>query len=166
MGFSVSAAFAILAIGALISFGMLYTAFENSYSSVQGASYYHQAQLIKQQNSRLRLSSYTYNTSSLVSLYDITFNLTNGGTTLEPMKWSFIYNGVYDSSTVTVQNLTYLFPDESISVTVQDVPKNSTVQSLVINTDVGCNLIIKWIWNSTTSRPQILGTAWYCPVGG
>jgi len=166
VGFSVSAAFAILVIGALVSFGLLYTTFENSYTSIQGASYYHQRQLIEQQNAKLELSSYSYNTSSLVALYDVTFNLTNRGTTLEPGKWSFIYDGIYDNTSVTVQNLTYLFPGASITVTVQDVPKNASVQSLVINTEVGCSLMIKWIWNGTTNSPQVLNTAWYCPVGG
>ncbi len=166
MGFSVSAAFAILMMGALVSIGVLYTAFENSYHSIKTAGYYHQAQLVKQQDSRLRLTSYNYTTSSLVALYDVTFNLTNKGSTLEPGKWQFIYDGVYDNVSVSVQNVTYLFPGEGILVTVQNVPKNSSVQSLIVNTEVGCNLMIKWVWNVTTGSPQVLSSAWYCPVGG
>ena len=77
MGFSVSATFAILFTSALVAFGMLYTSFENTYISVLDASNYHDEAMVNLKNSRLSLNDYTYETNSNVSVYDITFNLTN-----------------------------------------------------------------------------------------
>ncbi|WP_297439383.1 hypothetical protein [Thermococcus sp.] len=169
MGLSVSATFAILLTATLVSFGMLYTSFENAYTLVHEASADQNAALLKAKTAMLELSSYSNTTLDNVSFYDINFTLTNDGCTLSPPQWRFVYDGTYDTtSDVVVQDEEYLFPGDSINVTVQNVPKDSTVHSLVINTETGCNMKIKWKWvgNQTQGTAEVLSSAWYCPVEG
>lgn len=171
MGFSVSAAFAILFTSALVALGMLYTSFENTYVSVLDASSYHDEAMISMKNSRLSLSDYTYSTNSNVSVYDITFNLTNEGATLSPNLWNFIYDGNLNSVSVVLQNKEYVLPGEWISITVQNIPKTTEIHSLVTVVDNGCSLKIKWKWqwldsNQTQGEPVVINDAWYCPLEG
>ncbi|RLF78144.1 hypothetical protein [Palaeococcus sp. (in: euryarchaeotes)] len=171
MGFSVSATFAILFTSALVAFGMLYTSFENTYISVLDASNYHDEAMVNLKNSRLSLNDYTYETNSNVSVYDITFNLTNEGGTLSPDLWNFIYDGNLNSVDVAVQNKEYVLPGEWITITVQNVPKTTDIHSLVTVVDNGCSLKIKWQWewldpNQTQGEAVIISDAWYCPLEG
>lgn len=170
MGFSVSAAFALLLTAALVSAGTLYLAMENAYSQISAASSDYDSALLMAKTSLLEADIYNYSTISGIPLYNITFNITNRGSTLSPGKWSFIYDGsfVTASGTVYIQNTQYLLPGEVTLVTVQNVPKDTVVHSLVISTETGCSLKIKWEWvgNTTTGSPQLVTTAWYCPVEG
>ncbi len=170
MGFSVSAAFALLLTAALVSAGTLYLAAENAYSQISAASSDHNSALLMARTSLLEAGLYNYSTISGISLYNITFNITNRGSTLSPGRWSFIYDGtlVTTSGTVSVQNTPYLLPGETTLVTVQNVPKDTVVHSLVISTETGCSLKIKWEWtgNTTVGSPRLVTTAWYCPVEG
>ncbi|WP_297069047.1 hypothetical protein [Thermococcus sp.] len=169
MGLSVSVTFAILLTATLVSFGILYTSFENAYISLHEASTDQNAALLKMRTALLELSSYRNTTLGNVSFYDVNFTLTNAGCTLSPPKWRFVYDGTYDTfSDIVVQDIEYLLPGDSINVTVQNVPKDSTVHSLVINTGTGCSMKIKWEWvgNQTQGSAEVLGSAWYCPVEG
>lgn len=170
MGFSVSAAFAILFTATLLSIGMLYVTTENVYEHVKEATSDYNNALLKAKTSFLEADLYNYSTIPGISLYNITFNVTNKGTTLSPKEWSFIYNGSLVTATgvVDIENKPYLLPGEVILVTVQNVPKDTLVHSLIINTETGCSLKIKWEWvgNTTVGSPKLLISAWYCPVEG
>ena len=170
MGFSVSVAFAILFTAALVSAGMLYVAVENTYTQVSTATSDYNSAFLKAKTSMLEAGLYNYSTISGISLYNVTFNITNRGTTLSPGKWSFIYDGnlVTTSGTVEIEYKTYLLPGEVILLTVQNVPKDSTIHSLVVSTETGCSLKIKWEWtgNTTVGEPELILSAWYCPVEG
>ncbi len=170
MGFSVSATFAILFTATLLSIGILYVATENAFGYVKEATSDYNNAFLKAKTSLLEGDLYNYSTISGISLYNITFNVTNEGTTLSPKEWSFIYDGnlVTTAGVVDIQNESYLLPGEVILVTVQNVPKDTLVHSLVINTETGCNLKINWEWvgNITVGWPKLLVSAWYCPVEG
>jgi len=171
MGFSVSVTFAILFTSALVALGMLYTSFENTYISVLDASSYHDESMINMKDSRLSLNNYAYETNSNVSVYDITFNLTNEGVTLSPNLWNFIYDGNLNSVNVVVQDKEYVLPGEWISITVQNVPKTTDTHSIITVVGNGCSLKIKWRWewldsNRTQGEAVVISDAWYCPLEG
>jgi len=169
MGVSVPAAFAVLLIATLVSFGMLYVSSENAYSMVHQATEDYNQMALKAKTSELELTGYNYSTQSNVTVYDITFNITNEGSTLSPAKWTYIYNGDLTTSKVLTSGREYLLPGEWMELTVQNLQKDQTVvNSLVISTEVGCGLKIKWKWvgNATNGSPQVISSAWYCPVEG
>jgi len=170
MGVSVPAAFAVILMAALVSFGMLYVSSENAYSMVHDATEDYNRMTIKTKTSELELAGYNYTTQPNVTVYDITFNVTNVGSTLSPSRWTFIYDGVVTNTAVLISSSKiYLLPGEWIGVTVQNLQKDATqVHSLVISTEVGCGLKIKWKWvgNTTNGSPQVVSSAWYCPVEG
>ncbi len=169
MGVSVPAAFAVLLIATLVSFGMLYVSSENAYSMVHEATEDYNQMALKVKTAELGLEGYTYTTLPNVTVYDITFNITNLGTTLSPPKWTYIYDGDLTASKVLASGDEYLLPGEWTTVTVQNLQKDPTdVHSLVISTEVGCGLKIKWRWegNTTNGSPRVISSAWYCPVEG
>jgi len=169
MGVSGPVAFAVLLIATLVSFGMLYSSGENAYFMIHEAGADYNSMVLKTKTAELALVGYNYTTQSSVLVYDITFNVTNRGCTLEPGKWAFLYNGEIDNSSVLLNAGKYLLPGQQFNITVQNVPKvaNET-QSLVISTEVGCGLKIQWEWvgNSTNGSPRVTGSAWYCPGEG
>ncbi|MCD6373708.1 MAG: hypothetical protein J7L37_09250 [Thermococcus sp.] len=169
MGLSVPAAFAVLLMATLVSFGVLYVSSENAYSLMRHAAEDYNQMVLKAKTSELELTGYSYSTQPNVTVYDITFNITNEGSILSPVKWVYIYNGGLTGSKVLTSNRKYLLPGEWIGVTVQNLQKDRTqVHSLVISTEVGCALKIKWEWigNATSGSPQVISSAWYCPVEG
>lgn len=167
MGVSVPAAFAVLLIATLVSFGMLYVSSENAYSMVHQATEDYNQMVLKAKTSKLELTGYNY--TIVTGFYDITFNITNEGSTLSPAKWTYIYNGDLAASEILTSSREYLLPGEWMELTVQNLRMNQTlVNSLVISTEVGCGLKIKWKWvgNATNGSPQVISSAWYCPVEG
>lgn len=169
MGVSGPVAFAVLLIASLVSFGMLYASGETLYSMMHRAETDHTAIALKMKTSELVLQNYTYDTNTNVTVYDITFTVLNAGNTLSPEKWTYIFDGFLDNTSVVGSTEKYLLPGEAINVTVQNMQKeNGVVHSLVISTEVGCGLKIKWEWsgNVTDGSPQVIGSAWYCPVEG
>ncbi|MDI3476084.1 MAG: archaeal flagellar protein FlaF [Thermococcaceae archaeon] len=169
MGFSVSAAFAVIAVAVIASFGVIYASGENAYFSIMEASEEHSLQLTKIQTAELELVDYNYTARSDIPLYDIWFEIMNSGTTLSPNQWVVIYDGNLGSPSVTLPAREYLLPGEELNVTVQNIPKDPNVtHALVISTETGCALKVKWVWsgNSTNGSPQVVGSAWYCPLEG
>ncbi|CAD5244570.1 hypothetical protein [Thermococcus camini] len=169
MGLSVPAAFAVIVTAALVSFGLLYTSGESAYSMIHEAGEDYNQMVLRAKTAELALSSYNYTTDGTVLVYDMTFNLTNEGTTLSPARWAFIYDGRLDDSAILISGDEYLLPGDSMTVTVQNIPKvELEVHSLVISTEVGCALKVKWEWvgNRTNGSPRVVGSAWYCPVEG
>lgn len=170
MGFSVSASFAVIFIASIVAFGTLYLSLENSYISLANSAEVYKDSFIKRQTSRLSLYGYSYNDpGSTASIYSITFNITNTGSTLSPKYWNFIRDGrlkTPDGSTLIVENESYILPGEYISVTTTEI-KDNDVHTLVIATETGCFLKIEWRWvwldqNQTIGNPSIVGTSWYC----
>ncbi|WP_175059415.1 hypothetical protein [Thermococcus sp. 2319x1] len=170
MGFSVSASFAVILIASIVAFGTLYLSLENSYLSLANSVEVYKESFIKRQTSRLSLYSHSYDDPDQnASMYSITFNITNNGSTLSPKYWNFIRDGRLknpDGSTLIVENKSYLLPGEHISVTATEI-KDNDVHSLVIATETGCSLKIEWRWvwldqNQTIGGPSIVGTSWYC----
>ncbi|NJE04846.1 hypothetical protein E3E36_01500 [Thermococcus sp. M36] len=169
MGVSVPAAFAVVLIAALVSFGVLYVSSENAYSEIHGALEDYNRMVLKERTIRLELSGYSFATLSNVTVYDITFNITNAGSVTSPTRWAFIYDGVIAAPSVVSPRTEYLLPGEWANVTVLNVQKDpGVVHSLVVSTEVGCALKVKWEWvgNTTSGAPQVVSSAWYCPVEG
>ncbi len=167
MGVSVPAAFAVLLIAMLVSFGMLYVSSENAYSIVHEATEDYNQMVLRTKTSELELTGYNYTVG--VGFYDITFNITNQGSTLSPARWTYIFDGVVTTTSVVAPSREYLLPGEWTTVTVQNLQVDPTITySLVVSTEVGCGLKIKWKWvgNTTNGSPQVVSSAWYCPVEG
>ncbi|WP_297464257.1 hypothetical protein [Thermococcus sp.] len=135
---------------------------------IHGAAEDYNRMVIVERTAELELGNYTYETLPDLTVYDITFNITSAGSTLSPPEWAFIYDGTLVDSKVRVSGGKYLLPGEWLTVTVQNVPKDTGVHALVVSTEVGCGLKIKWRWvgNAANGSPRVIGGAWYCPVGG
>ncbi|WP_457750909.1 hypothetical protein [Thermococcus sp.] len=169
MGVSGPVVFAVLLISTIVSFGMLYASGESVYSMFHKASLEYNAMQLKLHTAELKLMNYSYQTLPNLTVYDISFNITNTGSTLSPVKWAYIYDGEIGSTSVVGPTLKYVLPGDNVVVTVQNVLKVANVtHSLVVSTEVGCGLKIKWEWvgNSTNGWPRVIGSAWYCPVEG
>jgi len=169
MGVSGPVVFAVLLISTIVSFGMLYASGESAYSMFHKASVEYNAMQLKLRTAELKLVNYSCQTLPNLTVYDISFNITNAGSILSPPKWVYIYDGELAGASVVGPAVKYVLPGENVVVTVQNVPKVANVtHSLVISTEVGCALKIKWEWvgNSTNGWPQVIGSAWYCPVEG
>ncbi|WP_258084072.1 hypothetical protein [Thermococcus thermotolerans] len=167
MGVSVPAAFAVLLIAMLVSFGMLYVSSENAYSMVHEATDDYNRMVLRTKTSELELTGYNYTVGT--GFYDITFNITNRGSTLSPVRWTYIFDGIVTTTSVVAPGREYLLPGEWTAVTVQNLQTDPTITySLVVSTEVGCGLKIKWKWvgNTTNGSPQVVSSAWYCPVEG
>lgn len=170
MGFSVSASFAVIFIASIVAFGTLYLSLENSYLSVADSVEVYKDSFIKRQTSKLSLYGYSYNDPGpTASIYSITFNITNNGSTLSPKYWNFIRDGrlkTPDGSTLIIEDKPYLLPGEYITLTTTEI-KDNNIHTLVVVTETGCSLKIEWRWvwldqNQTVGEPSIAGTSWYC----
>ncbi|RLF85346.1 hypothetical protein DRN41_04350 [Thermococci archaeon] len=170
MGLSISASFAIIFMASIIAFGTLYTSLENTYNSISDSVDSYKNALIKRETSRLALNSTSYDDpGSNFTIYTITFNITNQGSTLSPKYWNFIRDGRLkepDDSTLIVEDKEYLLPGESILISTTEI-KDSDTHTLTIATETGCSLKIEWEWrwldqNQTIGEPVITATAWYC----
>ncbi len=169
MGVSGPAAFAVLLIAVTVSFGMLYASGETLYSMMKEAGSDYNEMVVKVRTSHLELVNYSYSTLPNATVYDMTFAILNAGSTLSPNEWGYIYDGMMDSTSVVGPSSEYLLPGETAQVSVINVPKvNGTAHSLVISTEIGCGLKIKWEWlgNATDGAPRVIGSAWYCPGEG
>ncbi|QSG03599.1 hypothetical protein [Natranaeroarchaeum sulfidigenes] len=90
MGFSTSAAVAVVAIGALISLGLLYPAVEGSTLQISEASDDRQDRIIDARNSGVDIHSATYNDSA----DSLTVHVDNSGTvTLDVSKTHLLIDG-------------------------------------------------------------------------
>ena len=170
MGFSISASFAVIFIASIMAFGTLYISLENTYTSIAESVEAYKETFIKSQTSHLALQGVSHiNPGSDVSIYTITFNISNNGSTLSPKYWDFIRDGQLkepDGSTLIVEDKAYLLPGESILIRTTEV-KDQIIHSLIVATETGCSLKIEWKWvwldpNQTTGQPSIVGKAWYC----
>lgn len=153
-----------------MAFGTIYISLENTYISIAESVETYKEAFIKSQTSQLDLQSISHiDLGSNVSLYTITFNISNNGLTLSPKYWDFVRDGKLkepDGSTLIVEDKPYLLPGESILIQTTEV-KDEDVHSLIVAIETGCSLKIKWKWvwldpNQTIGQPSIIGKAWYC----
>ena len=146
MGFSVSAGTAIVAIAALASVGMLYTAGYNGYERVQDAQELRQERALSAENTALVVANLTHNTTRNPHTITVTANNT-GTTTLSIADTDLLLDGEYatvddrtlvtDSGTIAAGgNDTDLWhPGESLRVTVRE--NYSTGLSATVVTENG-----------------------------
>lgn len=168
MGFSVSAAFSIIVVSALLMASLLYTSFENTYIEINKAEEEHENAKINLLNQRLD-ANWSYQEGA--GDYTMYFNITNNGITLRPQYWSILYDGIINSNYVSLESRRYLLPGEVIGLNVTNIPKTSGVHSLVVTTEYGCSLKIKWEWvwidqNQTIGEVRVLSESWYCTLEG
>lgn len=168
MGFSVSAAFSIIVVSALLMISLLYTSFENTYIEISKAKEEHENAKINLLNQRLDANcTYQEGTSD----YSMYFNITNNGITLRPQYWNILYDGSINSNYVSLESREYLLPGETIGLNVTNIPKINEIHSLVVTTEYGCSLKIKWEWvwidqDQTIGEVRVLSESWYCTLEG
>jgi flagellar protein FlaF len=146
MGFSVSAGTAIVAIAALASVGMLYTAGYNGYEQVQDAQQRQQDQALATENTAIAIANLSHDTST--DPHTITVDVNNSGTTtLSVADTDLLLEGEYatvadrtletDSGTITAGGSgTDLWqPGETLSLTVR--ANYSTGLAATVVTDNG-----------------------------
>ncbi|MFW6383909.1 MAG: fla cluster protein FlaF [Halodesulfurarchaeum sp.] len=131
MGFSVSAGTAIVAIAALASVGMLYTAGYNGYEQVQDAQQLKQERALAAENTELAITNVTHDNSTDPHTITVTANNT-GTTSLAVTATDLLLEGEYaevetttvgtDSGTIEADtDGTDLFqPGESLTFTVRE----------------------------------------------
>ena len=146
MGFSVSAGTAIVAIAALASVGMLYTAGYNGYERVQDAQQGQQERALSTENTAIALANVTHNTSTDPHTITVTVN-NSGTTTLSVADTDLLLDGEYatvgnqtlETASGTIAaggNDTDLWqPGETLSLTVRE--NYSTGLSATVVTENG-----------------------------
>ncbi|BAD84234.1 archaeal flagella-related protein F [Thermococcus kodakarensis KOD1] len=171
MGFSVSASAAIIFISFLIAASTLYTAWDNTYTTVQAAREDWYELKLSQLNTLVGLNASVgeYSVSITNGYYNVTLYIQNSGDTLYVSGWSAIYDGkyatIYDVSDDNVGLLDYrpyLLPSESVPINVTNIKSDSTVHNLTVVFENGCWL--RMSWHYTGSSVVLDGTSEGCPA--
>lgn len=123
MGFSTSAAAAVIFVGALVSLGILYPATTGSFERVNDALGDREDRLLEQRNTDVSIETVTYNTTD----ENVTIAVTNTGTTaLSVADTDTLIDGsiVTGNVTTAVENVTgrtLWAPGETLTITVGNV---------------------------------------------
>lgn len=127
MGFSVSGSVAIISIGALVAFGVMFPAVIDSSHQVSEAQSTQSERILEQQNTQIRINESTYDGT------DLTVEIVNEGTVaLDVNGTDVIVNGTY----VTPDNTTvYQTLDKSVGDTSTEVWLSGEVLEVVVSVD-------------------------------
>jgi len=123
MGFSTSAAAAVIFVGALVSLGILYPATAGSFEQVNDALGDQENRLLDQRNTDLAVESVTYNRTT----DEVVINVSNTGTTtLTANETDALLDGTLQTANVTravggVTGRTLWAPGETMTLTVGNV---------------------------------------------
>ena len=119
MGFSVTAAFALLMIACLVAFGAVMTVLDANIKAINAAEKQQTKLKVEKANTDFRIVSInaTNTTVSTYTLQVIVYN--DGSTTLKSSDFSVLVDGVLENFTY---NVSYLFPLKSLLITVDDLP--------------------------------------------
>jgi flagellar protein FlaF len=123
MGFSTSAAAAVIFVGALVSLGVLYPATAGSFERVNDALGDREDRLLDQRNTDVSIETVTYNETS----ENVTIEVSNAGTTTLAVNDSdTLIDGKLRTENVTlaVENVTgrsLWAPGETLTITVENV---------------------------------------------
>lgn len=123
MGFSTSAAAAVIFVGALVSLGILYPATAGSFERVNDALADREDRVVDQRNTAVRIDVARYNTTS----ENVTVEVENTGTTsLAVNDTDTLLDGTLRTENVTyqVENVTgrsLWAPGETLRITVENV---------------------------------------------
>lgn len=123
MGFSTSAAAAVIFVGALVSLGILYPATAGSFEQVNDALGDRENRLLDQRNTDLAVESVTYNETT----DEVVVNVSNTGTTtLTANETDPLLDGTLRTANVTravegVPGRTLWTPGETMTITVGNV---------------------------------------------
>ncbi len=119
MGFSVTAAFALLMIACLVAFGAVMAVLDANIKAINAAEKQQTKLKVEKANTDFRIVSRnaTNTTISTYTLQVIVYN--DGSTTLKSSDFSVLVDGVLENFTY---NVSYLFPLKSLLITVDDLP--------------------------------------------
>ncbi len=159
MGFSVSASAAIIFISFLVAFSTLYTAWDSTYSNVQGAREEWYDLRISQLNTLIDLNGTLGQATidTVNNVYNVTWYIQDYGPTMYVKGWSCIYDGLYktiynvsDDNVGFLEDYTYALPGETLLLNVTNIPLDQTEHNLTVVFDNGCWLRISWHYNGNT----------------
>lgn len=123
MGFSTSAAAAVIFVGALVSLGILYPATAGSFDQVNGALGDQENRLLDQRNTDVAIEDVTYNETT----DEVVINVSNTGTTtLTANETDTLLDGGLQTANVAravegVTGRTLWAPGETVTLTVGNV---------------------------------------------
>ncbi|MBP1910942.1 flagellin [Thermococcus stetteri] len=176
MGFSVSASAAIIFISFLIAASTLYTAWDNTYTTVQAAREEWYDLKLSQLNTNVDLNSTLglatlYRQGTTVVSYDLTLYIHNFGSTLYAPYWSGVYDGKFvtlydinDDNVGFAQDYTYVLPGEDIELNITNITADSTLHNLTLTFENGCWLRISWYYNTNGQSVYIEARGKGCPT--
>lgn len=122
MGFSTSAAVAVVSIGVMISVGLLYPAVEQSVQDVSDATDTREDRMLDTQNSDVALSTVTYNTTT--DVLNVTVNNT-GTVTMDVAETDLLVDGTIATNRTTfvdgVADRGLWVADEQLRIEASDV---------------------------------------------
>lgn len=128
MGFSTSAAAAIIFVGVFVSIGMIYPSTAGSVEEVNDALGDQEDRVLEQRNTDITIDDVRYNTTSDT----VTVNVTNTGTTtLDVNETDLLFDGTIQDTDRTnavagVTGRSLWAPGETLTVTVTTVPTAPT----------------------------------------
>ncbi|ASI99660.1 flagellar protein [Thermococcus celer] len=154
MGFSVSASAAIIFISFLIAASTLYTAWDNSYSSVQAAREDWYSLRLSQLHFDVELLGFLYNSTDVIITFEYLGQTISGNVVV-------LHNGTYVSSV----DLGYLIPNNNYTITVKGgADESGATNTLVLAFDNGCIWGMTYYYNSTNSVYDVTGISTQCPT--
>jgi len=116
MGFSVTAAFALMMIACLIAFGAIVTVLNTNIRAINTAEKQQTELKIEKANTDFKITSVNA-TNTTISTYDLTVVLYNdGSTTLKSCDFSVLVDGVLQQN--VTYNVTYFYPLSYMKFTV------------------------------------------------
>lgn len=157
MGFSVSASAAIIFISFLIAASTLYTAWDNTYTSVQAAREDWYELKLSQLSTNVDLNSSLGVWNDNGTAYNITLFIRNFGPTMYVPHWSGVYDGklvtlynVNDDNVGFLEDYTYVLPGNDLRLNVTNIALDNTLHNLTLIFENGCWVTMRWYYNGTT----------------
>ncbi len=119
MGFSVTAAFALLMIACLVAFGAVMAVLDTNLKAINAAEKQQTRLKLEKANTDFQIVSINA-TNTTISTYDLQVVIYNdGSTTLKTGDFSVLVDGVLENFTC---NVSYLFPLKSALISVTNLP--------------------------------------------
>ncbi len=116
MGFSVTAAFALMMIACLVAFGAIVTVLNTNIRAINAAEKQQTELKVEKANTDFKITSVNA-TNTTISTYDLTVVLYNdGSTTLKSKDFSVLIDGVLQQN--VTYNVTYFYPLSYMKFTI------------------------------------------------
>ena len=116
MGFSVTAAFALMMIACLVAFGAIVTVLNTNIRAINAAEKQQTELKVEKANTDFKITSVNA-TNTTISTYDLTVVLYNdGSTTLKSNDFSVLIDGVLQQN--VTYNVTYFYPLSYMKFTI------------------------------------------------